>query len=73
MFTDEDGYSELGADRSHTFWNCNVCAAQNSCLDGECQFCDCGGLNCKRDSCSGSGCGQCMDAAELVLAQGGAA
>lgn len=35
------------------FWNCNVCGAQNSELDGECQFCECGGKDCKRNNCSG--------------------
>lgn len=37
---------------SENFWYCNACRAQNSRLDGECQFCECGGLDCKRDSCS---------------------
>ena len=37
----------------HRFWNCNVCGAQNSELDGECQSCECGGKDCKRDNCSG--------------------
>jgi hypothetical protein len=35
------------------FWYCNVCEAQNSVEDGECQFCECGGVECKRDNCSG--------------------
>lgn len=34
-------------------WTCNVCQAQNSPLDGECQYCECQGKECKRDSCSG--------------------
>lgn len=34
------------------FWYCNGCGAQNSREDGECQFCECGGLSCIRDSCS---------------------
>lgn len=34
------------------FWHCNVCDAQNSVVDGECQFCDCEGLECQRDNCS---------------------
>lgn len=38
--------------REH-FWNCNVCNAQNSIEDGECQYCDCEGKDCKRDNCSG--------------------
>lgn len=38
--------------RSRHFWYCNACEAQNSREDGECQFCECGGLGCKRDSCS---------------------
>lgn len=40
----------MRADRH--FWYCNVCESQNSREDGECQFCECGGLECKRDSCS---------------------
>lgn len=35
------------------FWYCNVCHAQNSREDGECQFCECEGMDCKRDNCSG--------------------
>jgi hypothetical protein len=34
------------------FWYCNACESQNSRLDGECQFCECGGVSCKRDHCS---------------------
>jgi len=34
------------------FWFCNVCKAQNSVIDGECQYCECEGLACKRDNCS---------------------
>jgi hypothetical protein len=34
------------------FWYCNVCDAQNSIIDGECQYCECQGLECKRDNCS---------------------
>jgi hypothetical protein len=34
------------------FWYCNVCNAQNSVVDGECQFCECQGKDCKRDNCS---------------------
>lgn len=36
----------------HCFWHCVACGAQNSSYDGECQYCECGGLKCKRDSCS---------------------
>jgi hypothetical protein len=39
-------------DLHHTFWYCNVCGGQNSCLDGECQYCECGGMECKRSNCS---------------------
>jgi hypothetical protein len=39
-------------DHHHTTWACNVCNAENSMYDGECQFCECGGVNCKRDNCS---------------------
>jgi len=35
------------------FWNCNVCRSQNHEIDGECQFCACGGTDCRRDNCSG--------------------
>jgi hypothetical protein len=69
-------YSELGADLPHREWRCNSCGATNSCLDGECQFCECGGLECRRSSCSGPQCGQCMAPEELAaarVAQGGAA
>ena len=38
--------------KSRYFWTCNVCGAQNSREDGECQFCECGGIDCKRDACS---------------------
>ena len=34
------------------WWLCGACGAQNSREDGECQFCACGGLECKRDNCS---------------------
>lgn len=34
------------------FWNCHVCGAQNHEIDGECQFCECGGADCERDNCS---------------------
>ena len=27
-------------DLPHTEWECERCGAINSCLDGECQFCD---------------------------------
>lgn len=36
---------------SRYFWNCNVCDAQNSREDGTCQFCECAGVECKRDNC----------------------
>jgi hypothetical protein len=36
------------------FWYCNVCNAQNSRMDGECQHCECRGPECKRDNCSGA-------------------
>jgi len=40
--------------RRSEFWNCNVCGAQNHQEDGECQFCECQGKDCKRDNCSGA-------------------
>lgn len=49
-YLDPDPYDEY--DDEHVFWNCVACGAQNSSYDGECQYCDCGGLECKRDSCS---------------------
>jgi hypothetical protein len=33
------------------FWYCNACDAQNHVSDGTCQYCDCGGAECERDSC----------------------
>lgn len=36
-------------------WVCCACQAQNSDVDGECQYCECGGQDCKRDNCSGPG------------------
>lgn len=33
-------------------WTCCACHAVNSEIDGECQFCECGGMECKRDNCS---------------------
>lgn len=47
-------------------WTCNVCKAQNSPLDGECQFCECEGLQCRRDNCSdpdhfGPKCENCQE------------
>jgi hypothetical protein len=27
-------------DLPHTTWECEWCGTENSCLDGECQFCD---------------------------------
>lgn len=38
--------------RTSEFWYCNVCHAQNHETDGECQYCDCGGVTCERDNCS---------------------
>lgn len=34
------------------WWFCNVCHEQNSRDDGECQWCECGGIDCARDACS---------------------
>lgn len=34
------------------FWYCNACEAQNHVTDGECQFCECDGAECRRDNCS---------------------
>jgi hypothetical protein len=34
------------------FWNCNACHALNHVVDGECQFCECGGIECERNNCS---------------------
>lgn len=34
------------------FWYCVACGAQNHELDGECQYCECEGADCKRDNCS---------------------
>lgn len=51
------------------FWYCNVCDAQNSCEDGECQFCECGGASCKRDNCSGTDCGQLATITDADRAQ----
>jgi hypothetical protein len=39
-------------DRYWPLWYCNVCHAQNSREDGECQYCECQGAACKRDNCS---------------------
>jgi hypothetical protein len=37
---------------SDPFWNCEVCGEQNSRLDGDCQYCECGGFGkCKRSNC----------------------
>lgn len=30
----------LGADLPIGFWHCEYCGAQNSKIDGECQYCD---------------------------------
>ena len=27
-------------DLPHTEWKCETCGAMNSCIDGECQYCD---------------------------------
>lgn len=35
-------------------WYCSACEAQNHEIDGECQYCECGGENCARDNCSGN-------------------
>ena len=34
------------------WWYCNACGAQNHKIDGECQYCECGGARCIRDNCS---------------------
>ena len=47
MHYDEELMEYVGS-----FWRCEACKAQNSVEDGECQFCECGGLECKRSSCS---------------------
>lgn len=36
------------------FWYCGQCGAQNHETDGECQFCECQGAECARETCSGS-------------------
>jgi len=36
----------------NTFWKCEACGAENSRLDGECQYCECEGEKCRRGSCS---------------------
>jgi len=33
-------------------WYCVACGAENDEIDGECQFCECGGEDCWRDNCS---------------------
>src|SRR5579859_4643939 len=34
-------------------WKCEACGAGNSRMDGECQWCECGGFGkCKRGNCS---------------------
>ncbi len=38
--------------RRGPFWYCNVCGAQNHEIDGECQYCECGGAEGARDNCS---------------------
>jgi hypothetical protein len=35
-----------------SWWYCNACGAQNSPVDGECQFCICEGADCERSDCS---------------------
>lgn len=35
-------------------WTCISCDAINSTVDAECQFCECGGADCRRDTCSGA-------------------
>lgn len=53
MNIDDDGGRALPVERrGGEFWYCNACQAQNHIIDGECQYCECGGLECKRDSCS---------------------
>lgn len=44
----------MGGDLPHRFWTCGACDSQNSDLDGECQFCECTGVGCARDTCSGA-------------------
>ena len=39
--------------RHRRFWICVACGAQNSRLDGDCQYCVCEGADCKRDNCDG--------------------
>lgn len=36
----------------HPYWYCNVCEAQNSIVDGTCQFCECQGESCMKDNCN---------------------
>jgi hypothetical protein len=49
-------FSPEASDRVLGSWRCNVCNAENDRYDSECQFCECGGLVCERDSCSGDFC-----------------
>ena len=37
-------------------WQCEACGEINSTQDGECQFCVCEGLDCRRQNCSGDFC-----------------
>ena len=56
-------------------WICCACQAINSVVDGECQFCECGGRECKRDNCSAPEhfnvpcpkCGYDLEAANLPM------
>lgn len=36
---------------ARSFWTCKACDSQNSRLDGDCQYCECPGSGCRRDSC----------------------
>lgn len=48
MFIDPEYEGDL--DRT---WKCEACGAGNSPLDGECQWCECGGFGqCRRGNCS---------------------
>jgi hypothetical protein len=48
---DERAEYDRESDANKT-WFCNVCHAQNSVEDGECQFCECEGTTCQRNTCS---------------------
>lgn len=70
----QQGEGEMTVRHHSIFWTCTACGAQNHEMDGECQYCECGGAACKRLNCDDSRhfCQTCEETASLCRCNTGA-